>query len=172
MIERIQLPSRGRGRPFKKGNGGRKPGSRNRATLAAEALLKGEEVELTRKAIELAKAGDPQMLKFLLDRILPKERSVQVDLPEVDRCFDAVDTVGAVIAAVGTGQIAPSEGAALASLVEAYARIMNVGELEERLEHFEKELRDLKPCCIEDSAKELSDVRNFSLPRNRNTTKD
>jgi hypothetical protein len=140
-----QSLSRVRGRPFEKGNGGRRPGSKNRTTLAAEALLKGEEVELVRKAIELAKDGDAQMLKFLLDRILPKERSVHVDLPEVDRSFDAVNAMGAVIAAVGTGQIAPSEAAALASLVEAYARIMNVAELEQRLENFEKELRDLKP---------------------------
>jgi hypothetical protein len=137
--------SRVRGRPFEKGNGGRRPGSKNRTTLAAEALLKGEEVELVRKAIELAKDGDTQMLKFLLDRILPKERSVHVDLPEVDGSFDAVNAMAAVIAALGTGQIAPSEAAALASLVEAYARIMNVAELEERLENFEKELRDLKP---------------------------
>jgi hypothetical protein len=140
-----QSLSRVRGRPFEKGNGGRRPGSKNRTTLAAEALLKGEEVELVRKAIELAKDGDAQMLKFLLDRILPKERSVHVDLPEVDSSFDAVDAMGAVIAAVGTGQIAPSEAAALASLVEAYARIMNVAELEQRLENFEKELRGLKP---------------------------
>jgi hypothetical protein len=35
-------------------------------------------------AIELAKAGDTQMLKFLLDRILPKERAVRVDLKSRD----------------------------------------------------------------------------------------
>jgi hypothetical protein len=107
------LPSEGnpkslarvRGRPFEKGNGGRRPGSKNKTTLAAEALVKGEEVELVRKAIELAKDGDTQMLEFLLDRILPKERSVHVDLPDVDRAFDAVNAMGAVIAAVGSGQI-------------------------------------------------------------------
>ena len=86
-----QLLSRVRGRPFEKGNGGRRPGSKNRTTIVAEALLKGEEVELVQKAIELAKAGDTQMLKFLLDRILPKERSVRVDLPEMDCSSDAVD---------------------------------------------------------------------------------
>jgi hypothetical protein len=133
-----------RGRPFEKGNGGRRPGSKNRATVVAEALLKGEEVELVQKAIELAKAGDTQMLKFLLDRILPKERSVHVDLPVMDRSFDAVDALGAVIDAVGAGQIAPSEAAALASLVAAYARTINVAELEERLENMEKDLRALK----------------------------
>ena len=40
-----QPHSRVRGRPFEKGNGGRRPGSRNRTTVVAEALLKGEEVE-------------------------------------------------------------------------------------------------------------------------------
>jgi hypothetical protein len=110
----------------------------------AEALLRGEEVELVRKAIELAKAGDTQMLKFLLDRILPKERSVHVDLPIMDRSSDAADALGAVIDAVGAGQIAPSEAAAMASLVAAYARIINVAEFEERLENIEKDLRDLK----------------------------
>src|SRR5437868_8996912 len=114
-----------RGRPFEKGNGGRKPGSKNRTTLVAEALLKGEEVELVRKAIELAKAGDTQMLKFLLDRILPKERSVRVDLPAMERPDDAAGSLGAIIDALGTGQIAPSEAAALASLVATRARILN-----------------------------------------------
>jgi hypothetical protein len=133
-----------RGRPFGKGNGGRRPGSKNRTTLVAEALLSGEEVELVRKAIELAKAGDTQMLKFLLDRILPKERSVHVDLPIMDRSSDAADALGAVIDAVGAGQIAPSEAAVMASLVAAYARIINVAEFEERLENIEKDLRDLK----------------------------
>jgi hypothetical protein len=134
-----------RGRPFEKGHGGRRPGSKNRATVVAEALLKGEEVELVRKAIELAKAGDSQMLKFLLDRVLPKERSVRVDLPVMDRSSDALDALAAVIDAVGAGRIAPSEAAALASLVAAYARIINVAELEERLENIERDLRALKP---------------------------
>ena len=117
----------GRGRPFRAGNPGRKPGSKNRTTLVAEALLKDEETALVRKAIELAKAGDVQMLKFLLDRILPKERSVRVDLPPLDHhASDAVDVLGTIVDAVGTGRITPSEGSALASLVDAYARAINV----------------------------------------------
>jgi hypothetical protein len=81
-------PNPRRGRPFQKGNGGRRPGSKNRTTLVAESLLKSEEGELVRKAIELAKAGDVQMLKFFLDRILPKERSVRLDLPTMDHASD------------------------------------------------------------------------------------
>jgi hypothetical protein len=128
-----------RGRPFEKGNGGRRPGSRNRATLVAQALLKDEEVELVRKAIELAKAGDGPMLKFLLERILPKERSVHIDLPTMKRVDDAVGALGAIINAVGTGQIAASEAAALATLVATYARTIDVYELESRMDKFEQD---------------------------------
>jgi hypothetical protein len=133
-----------RGRPFEKGNGGRRPGSRNRTTLVAEALLKGEEEELVRKAIELAKAGDTQMLKFLLDRILPKDRSVRIEIPEMQRADDAVDALGAIINAATNGEIAPSEAAAFASLVAVYARTIEAADLESRLETIEKDLKDLK----------------------------
>jgi hypothetical protein len=133
-----------RGRPFEKGNGGRRPGSRNRTTLVGEALLKGEEVELVRKAIELAKAGDIQMLKFLLDRILPKERSVRVDLPPMERADDAADALEAIINAIGTGEIAPSEGATVASLVVTRARILNDAELRLRLDDIEKRQKDVQ----------------------------
>jgi hypothetical protein len=138
-----QPHSRVRGRPFDKGNGGRKPGSKNRTTLVAEALLHGEEVELVRKAIEVAKAGDVQMLKFLLDRILPKERSVRVELPVMDRSSDAIDALATVIHAVGTGQIVPSEGSTFANLVAAYARAIDVTDLELRIDNIEKKMEEI-----------------------------
>jgi hypothetical protein len=144
MDPNTQPHSRARGRPFEKGNGGRRPGSRNRTTVVAEALLKGQEVELVRKAIELAKAGDVQMLKFLLDRILPKERSVRVDVLPMKHASDAIDALGAIIDAVGTGQIAPNEGSALASLVVARARMINDAELNLRLDDIEKRQKEIQ----------------------------
>src|SRR3954468_864109 len=60
-----------RGRPFKPGEGGRKPGSRNRATLLVESLLNGEARRLGETAISLAIGGDPTALKLCLDRIAP-----------------------------------------------------------------------------------------------------
>jgi hypothetical protein len=127
-----------RGRPFEKGNGGRKPGSKNRTTLVADALLKGEEVELIRKAIELAKAGDVPMLKFLLERILPKERTVRVELPDLVGSPDAVEAMAVLIEAASTGQISPSEAAALAGPITAFAGIIDVAETEERVDKHEK----------------------------------
>jgi hypothetical protein len=138
------LAPRRRGRPFEKGNSGRRLGSRNRTTVVAEALLRNEEIELVRKAIEMAKAGDAQMLKFLLDRILPKERPVRVDLPPIDRASDAADALRAVIDAVSAGRIAPSEGSSLASLVAAYAHSINIATVELRIDDIEKRQKEIQ----------------------------
>ncbi len=132
-----------RGRPFAKGNTGRKRRSQNRTTRIAAALLEGEETELVQTAVSLAKAGDVVMLKFLLGRILPKERSVRIDLPPTDGDFDAVDAMATIFNAAVSGQIHPSEAAALASTVTAYTRTIDTTELTGRLEAIEKRLEGL-----------------------------
>jgi hypothetical protein len=134
-----------RGRPFAKGNGGRRPGSRNKSTLLAEALLRGEEVELVRKAIELAKGGDAQMLKFLLDRILPKDRPVKIDLPQIRSPGDAAIAMTALIQAVAAGEIAPAEGTSVASLVAGIHRFVDITHLRERIDALEAEIEKLCP---------------------------
>jgi hypothetical protein len=138
------VQNRPRGRPFAKGNGGRKLGSRNRASLLADALLEGEEEELVRKGIELAKAGDPQMLKFFLDRILPKERPVKIDLPPIERHGDLAAAYAAIVQAVAAGEVAPSEGTAVAAMLASIARFIDDAEVEARLRMMEKELEHLQ----------------------------
>ena len=135
---------RPRGRPFAKGNGGRKLGSRNRASLLADALLEGEEEELVRKGIELAKAGDPQMLKFFLDRILSKERSVKIDLPLIESRRDLTAAYAAIVQAVGAGEISPSEGNAVAGLLASIAKFIDDVEIDARLRKMEEQLKYLQ----------------------------
>jgi hypothetical protein len=135
---------RPRGRPFAKGNGGRKLGARNRASLLADALLEGEEQELVRKGIELAKAGNPQMLKFFLDRILSKERPVKIDLPLSESRRDLVAAYASIVHAVGAGEVAPSEGSAVASLLASVAKFIDDAEVEARLCKLEEELKYLQ----------------------------
>jgi hypothetical protein len=135
---------RTRGRPFTNGNPGRKAGSKNKTTLIGQALLKEAEEKLLRKAIEIAQAGDVPMLKFLLDRILPKERSIHVELPKLFVASDAVDALGAIVDRVANGQIAPYEAASLATLIDGYARAFKVEDLELRLDSLERELQKLR----------------------------
>ena len=70
-----------RGRPFEKGRSGhpagRRAGSRNKKTLAAAALLEGESEALTRRAVELALAGDQAALRLCLDRTVAPRRSTR-----------------------------------------------------------------------------------------------
>jgi hypothetical protein len=129
-----------RGRPFEKGNPGRPRGSKNRTTAIAQALLADEETELVRKAIDLAKAEDVQMLKFLLDRLLPKERLIKLDIPRMDFADEAIDAMAAISGAIAEGQITPSEGAALSSMISGYSRTLDVAELSKRIEAIEVSL--------------------------------
>ena len=134
------IPPTYRGRPFAEGNAGRKPGSKNRTTVVAAALLDGEAETLVRKAVELAKDGDVAMLKFLLGRILPRERLIKLDLQPMNFADDAVAALGAIIGAVGDGRISPSEGAALVTMIDAYTRAIDMADVVKRLDALEAKI--------------------------------
>ena len=100
--------------------------------------------ELRRKGIELAKAGDPQMLKFFLDRTLPKERPVKIDLPPIENRRDLIAGYAAIVKAVGAGQLTPGEGSAVAALLASIARYIDDAEVEARLCSLEEQLKYLQ----------------------------
>jgi hypothetical protein len=97
-----------------------------------------------RKAIDVAKAGNVPMLKFLLDRSLPKQRRIELELPEVTVAVDVVDALGALLKAVGSGEIAPREAAEVATLLAAYARAISVADHERRLAAIEAMLEQTR----------------------------
>jgi Family of unknown function (DUF5681) len=130
-------------KPFQKGQSGnpsgRPKGSRNKATLAAEALLDGEAEALTRKAVEIALAGDTTALRLCLERLMParKHRPVTFALPHLETAADAVKATAALVQAVADGDLTPSEAAELAKLVEGFRSALTTAELEERLAKLE-----------------------------------
>ena len=129
-----------RGRPFGPGNPGRPRGAKNKTTLAVELLLDGEAEALTRKAIELAKAGDTTALRLCLDRIVPlrKDRPVAFDLPILEHAGDAVKASAAIAKAVADGDLTPMEAAELSKVVDAYARAIETTELATRIVRLEQ----------------------------------
>jgi hypothetical protein len=132
----------GRFLPGQSGNPrGRLPGRRNRATTAAASLLDGEAEALTRKAVELALAGDTMALRLCLERILPprRERPVTVALPVVEALGDAVRASALLVAAVAAGELAPGEAVAVAKLLEVHLRARELHELEARVTRLEVE---------------------------------
>jgi hypothetical protein len=83
-------------------------------------MLEGEQPELPRVAIEIAKRGNVPMLKFLLARLLPRERFIEVDLPRIVSASDALNALQNILQAVSTGTITPAEGAALTALLTPF----------------------------------------------------
>src|SRR5690242_14710887 len=81
-----------RGRPFRKGNPGRRRGSRNKATVVAERLLAGEAEAITRAAINGALDGNVPLLTTLLRLLIspPKERAEPISfrLPDLHTAAD------------------------------------------------------------------------------------
>ena len=114
---------------------GRTRGSRNKATEAAALLLAGEAEALTRKAVELALEGDTTALRLCLERIYPapKDRPVAVDLPPVETAADLPRATAALLAAVARGAITPQEGNALAAIVAAHGKAVDVAEIDARI---------------------------------------
>ena len=116
------------GRSFVKGQSGnpkgRPKGARNRATVAAELLLDGEAEALTRKAIELALAGDPVALRLCMERLVPprKDRAIRLDLPSIQTDDDLAGAVAAVLSAVADGVITPSEAGEVVALIDKCRR--------------------------------------------------
>ena len=119
---------------------GRPPGCRDRATRAARLLLAGEGEALTRKAVELAMAGDPVALRLCIERIVGpcRERAVEFDMPPIRGAADLAGAMAAVAGAVAQGAVTPREAAQLGRLVEAYARAVEATEFERRLSALEK----------------------------------
>ena len=131
-----------RGR-FAKGNSGRPRGARHKATRAVEAMLQGEAEALSRKAIDLALAGDVTALRLCLERIAPRrsEPLVALELPRIKSAADLVPAVAAVLDAVASGEASPSEAQKLASMVADAARAVEVTELERRLTELEARIK-------------------------------
>lgn len=120
---------------FTTGNAGRPKGARNRTTQAVMALLDGEAEALSRKAVEMALAGDSVALRLCLDRLAPprKDSPVQFALPQMTCAHDAAEAAGTVLQAVSEGDLTPTEGAQVMTLVDSYRRTLEVTELEARM---------------------------------------
>ena|ERR1700730_7047696 len=133
----------GKGKPFvlgKSGNPiGRPVGARNKTTLAVEALFDGEAEALTRKAVEMAKAGDVTAMRLCLERIVParKDRPVNFALPPIKSASDLVKAIEAVAAAVANGELTLSEAGEMSKIVDSFMRAVELTEFEDRLSKLE-----------------------------------
>lgn len=132
------------GRPFEPGQSGnpagKAKGTRNRTTVALEAILQDEAESITRKAIELAQAGDTVALRLCMDRLIPvrKDRPITFTLPEIEAAADLTKATRALLEGVANGEITPSEAAELSKLVEAHTKAIEAVDLATRLTALEQ----------------------------------
>ncbi len=127
----------------------------NQATRDAAVLLSGEAGALTRKAIELAIAGDIAALRLCIDRIIApqKEQPIAFAMPAVGGAGDLAAAMNAVTVAAASGAMTPAEAASLAQVFEAHARVIEVtARVEaERLAAAQKDIAarvDLRVCAV------------------------
>lgn len=128
-----------RGRPFPPGhNGGpgRPAGSRNAATILLDALADGEAAEVLQRVVEAAKGGDMRAAELILARVWAprKGRPVPFALPSLSStAADLADALSDVLRAVSDGVLTPDEGQAVAALVEARRKTLELAEIEGRV---------------------------------------
>ena len=125
---------------FARGNAGKPKGSRNKATVAIESLLEGQAEALTQTAISKALKGDTVALRLCMDRIMLQRRDnyINLDLSKISKPKDLIEAVGCVINSVQTGNLTPTDGSKVMSLLERCQKVFETVELAERLDALEE----------------------------------
>ena len=102
-------------------------------------MLAGEGEALTRKAVELALAGDAAALRLCLERIVGpyRERAVEFTMPQIRNAADLAGAMAAVAHAVSEGAVTPREAMQFGNVIEAYVHAVEATEFERRLRALE-----------------------------------
>jgi hypothetical protein len=130
-----------RGRPFAPGNRlgrGRPKGSGNKVK-PGQALLDDYAEPITRKCIALAMRGDRSAMRICMERISPARRgaSIQMNLPPIKTAADVDRAAEKVTQAIRRGNLTPTEGATMMSILESRSRVFERVQLEGRLDKVE-----------------------------------
>ena len=128
---------------FQKGQSGnpagRRRGSRNKQTIAAEKLFEEDAEELVKSAIDLAKAGDIAALRLCLDRICApqRHRPVPFDMPQLGRAADAVGAMSTLVEGIAAGELSAPEAAELAKVIQGFTQALATADLDKRVANLE-----------------------------------
>ena len=138
-LDHVSRDAGGRFRPGQSGNpAGKKPGSKNRATLLAEALREGEAEAMARIIIDRGMSGDGVALRFCLARLLakPRGRTISLDLPQGTRPGDVVAAFNATLAAMAAGEITPEEALVVTRVLDGRRRALDAWQIEKKLTRY------------------------------------
>lgn len=131
--------SRTRKGTFAPGTSGNAAGRPKAATTELKQQLLKHGPALAEKAVQMALAGDTAALKLCLDRIAPPIRSsaerIKVEVPTDG---SLADTAKAFIHAAADGKLPGDIAAQLIGAIGQTARVIEITELEQRLEALEE----------------------------------
>jgi hypothetical protein len=124
----ITRDANGRFLPGCSGNpAGKRPGTRNRATLLRAVMEEGEGHAMARLVVDRAVGGDAVAARFCLDRIEPKPRGrpISLDLPEGVSSAEAVTTAfDSALRQLADGEITPTEAVEISRFLESRIRAL------------------------------------------------
>ncbi len=125
---------------FTAGNPGRPRGARHKTTVMLEKMMRDDAESVMRAVIQAAQNGDTAAARIVVDRMAParKDTTIEFPLPKLENAKDAAMAMGEVVAAVSEGELSPDEGQAVAKLLEGYARLTELSELEARIRALEE----------------------------------
>jgi Family of unknown function (DUF5681) len=114
--------------PGQSGNpAGRPPGSLNKKTLAAQALLEERAEEIVTNLMDRAMEGHGTAMRLCFDRLVPKgrDRPVAIELPLVKTSEDAQLALSVVLDELAAGNLTLAE---LSALITAIDRMLRLAE--------------------------------------------
>jgi len=120
--------------------GDRPNGSRNKTSLAIDALLESASDAITRKVIDKALSGDMTALRLCFERLMPPRRDLPFafELPRIESAADASSASTSVLAACAKGALSPGEAATFMDLIATHVRALELVEIEARVSAMEK----------------------------------
>jgi len=123
--------------PGESGNpDGRPVGSKDKRTQYRE-LFEPHADDLIQKAIDLALDGDTTCLKMCIDRLVSPFRAKDATITLDDIEGTLTEKGEKIIAAMGNGEVTPSDASSMLSALAAQARIIEIDDLEQRIKRLE-----------------------------------
>jgi hypothetical protein len=132
-----------RGQPFEIGNKfgkGRPPGSPNKLTDEARKLLDDHKVPLIRKCIAAGLLGDMKVMTMCLDRLIPLRRqpTPNLKLPSTGTIEGIALAYRKLTHMIAKGNCPAAEAQVIADLLKAQLDLIELYNLEKRLQELEK----------------------------------
>jgi len=134
--------------PGKSGNpNGRPKGAIGCRQKFFNDFIAPRKLPLLQRAYDLAIEGNDQMLKLLLDRLIPAkplDEPLNIEMPPIDsKNIETLLSYGEkVLKAISDNEITPDQGKSLMSIIDSQRKNIEIAQLVGRVEEIEKRLNN------------------------------